>query len=118
VSLEQRTHRTVMFHSHFSYPALRAQRLRTPLIAPLLATWLRGTGPLRSLRKACALLFASLSTAESGINNCCLNVSPAADYLKPIFWKKPDFSKEFTKELSKNSFGSAFLALGNSFSSR
>ena len=68
VSLEQRTHRTVMFQSHFSCSALRAQRLRTPLIAPLLATWLRGTGPLRSLRKACASLFASPSTAESGMN--------------------------------------------------
>jgi hypothetical protein len=56
-----------MFQSHFSYSALRAQWLRTPLIAPLLATWLRGTGPLRSLRKACALLFASPSTAESGL---------------------------------------------------
>ncbi len=67
MSLEQRTHITVLFQSHFSYSARPAQRLRTPLIAPLLATWLRGTGPLRSLRKACALLFASLSTAESGL---------------------------------------------------
>ena len=40
VSLEQRTHRTVMFQSHFSHLALRVQRLRTPLITPMLATWL------------------------------------------------------------------------------
>ena len=59
VSLEQRTHRTVMFQSHFCYSAPRSQSLRTPLIAPMLATLLRGTGLLRSLRKACALLFAS-----------------------------------------------------------
>ena len=65
VSLEQRTHRTVMFQSHFGYSAPRSQRLRIPLIAPLLATLLRGTGLLRSLRKACASLFASPSTAES-----------------------------------------------------
>src|SRR5215510_309855 len=59
-SLEQRTHRTVMFQSHSCYSALRSQRFRTPLIAPLLAIWLRGTGLLRSLRKACASLFARL----------------------------------------------------------
>src|SRR5678815_1906122 len=59
VSLEQRTHRTVMFQSHFCYSAPRSQWLRTPLIAPLLATFLRGTGLLRSLRKTCASLFAS-----------------------------------------------------------
>src|SRR5262245_66690085 len=67
VSLEQRAHRTVMFQSHFCYSAPRSRRLRTPLVAPLLATLLRGTGLLRSLRKACASLFASPSTAESGL---------------------------------------------------
>src|SRR5262245_16380630 len=67
VSLEQRAHRTVMFQSRFCYSAPRSRRLRTPLGAPLLATLLRGTGLLRSLRKACASLFASPSTAESGV---------------------------------------------------
>src|SRR5215471_9038393 len=38
-------------------------------------------------------------------------------YFIPIFSKNPDFSKALTKELSKNSLGSAFLAFGNSFSS-
>src|SRR5262245_16046068 len=66
VSLEQRTHRTVMFQSHFCYSAPRSQSLRTPLIAPLLATLLRGTGLLRSLRKACSLLRPS--TAESAFS--------------------------------------------------
>ena len=37
-------------------------------MAPVPATALRGTGPLRSLRKACALSCASPSTAESGLN--------------------------------------------------
>jgi hypothetical protein len=54
-----------MFQSHFSYLALGSQRLRTPLVAPQLATLLKGTGPLRSLRKACASLFASSPTPES-----------------------------------------------------
>src|SRR5262245_36501742 len=67
VSLEQRTHTTVMFQSHFSYLALGSQRLRTPLVAPPLATLLKGTGPLRSLRKACASLFALSPTPESGL---------------------------------------------------
>jgi hypothetical protein len=65
VSLEQRTHRTVMFQSHFCYSVPHSQRLRTPLIAPLLATLLGVTGLLRSLRTACASLFAAPSTAES-----------------------------------------------------
>jgi hypothetical protein len=41
---------------------------RAALIAPVLATSLGGRDPLTSLRKACALLFVSQSTAESGIN--------------------------------------------------
>src|SRR5215468_7951496 len=49
VSLEQRTHRPVMFQSFLCYLALRSQRLRRPLIAPMPATTFRGTGPLRSL---------------------------------------------------------------------
>src|SRR5262249_35307926 len=49
------------------YLALRSQQLRTTLIAPMPATALRGTGPLCSLQKACALSFASPSTAESGV---------------------------------------------------
>src|SRR5215471_18986816 len=64
VSLEQRTHRTVMFQSFFVTWHFVRKRLRTPLIAPMPATALRGTGPLRSLRKACALSCASPSTAE------------------------------------------------------
>src|SRR5262245_20989119 len=67
VSLEQRTHRPVMFQSFFCYLALRSQRLRTPLIAPMPATSLRGTGPLRSLRKAYALSCASPSMRNSGL---------------------------------------------------
>src|SRR5262249_30826984 len=67
VSLEQRTHRSGMVQ-FFCYLALRSQRLRTPLIAPMPATALRGTGLLRSLRKACALSCASPSTTESGLN--------------------------------------------------
>src|SRR5215471_15498449 len=64
VSLEQRTHRPLMFQSFL----LLSQRLRTPFIALMPATALRGTGPLRSLlRKACALSCASLSTAESAL---------------------------------------------------
>src|SRR5262249_38217 len=38
------------------------------LIAQLFATFLRGRGPLPLLRKACASLFPSPSTAESGFN--------------------------------------------------
>src|SRR5262249_39736774 len=48
----------------FCYLALRSQRLRMPLLAPMPATAVRGTGPLRSLRKACALSCASSSTVE------------------------------------------------------
>src|SRR5215471_21183578 len=62
VSLEQRTHRPVILQSLF---VTSFATVEDALIAPMPATKLRGTGVLRSLRKACALSCASLSTAES-----------------------------------------------------
>src|SRR5215813_2975109 len=75
---------------HLNRPDIRSdpdsavQQLRTPLIAPMPATELRTTGPLRSLRKACALSCASPSTAESRLNRAVLflaepQVSPSAE---------------------------------------
>ena len=51
-----------------AYSGLRSQRLRPPLIAPPARHLARKCNPLRSLQKACTLLCASLSTAESGIS--------------------------------------------------
>src|SRR5215468_11090877 len=50
------------------YSALRSQRLRPSLIAPPAHNLARKCSPLRSLRKACTLVCASLSTVESGIS--------------------------------------------------
>src|SRR5215510_8598974 len=73
VSLAQRRHRAVMFQGCFVTWHFVSQRLRTPLITPMPATALRGTGLLHSLlRKACALSCASPSTAESELNSAVL----------------------------------------------